>query len=79
MTSGSRPPPSRASAGPSGAGQPGELPPAGIVAGLPDPATAVGSSRALGGREPSLEVGEDVLDRLDADGQPHEVGGDARS
>ena len=32
----------------------------------------------LRGAEPGVEVGEDVVERLDADRQPHEVGRDAR-
>ena len=41
------------------------------------PIMVVLSSGALGGAEAGVEVGQDVLERLEADGQADQVGGDA--
>src|SRR5262245_17145718 len=47
------------------------------VTGIGGAAGRSGESATLGGAEPSVEVGEDVVDGLDADAQPHQVGRDA--
>ena len=41
------------------------------------PVTATGS-QSLDGAKPRLEIGEDVLDRLEPDAEPNQIRGDAR-